>query len=89
VPLTSISVPECPVSYITSTSQELVQLYARSKILSDAGVTSKAEDIPIVLADAFVILSGEAARYESHMREAEERDRQMEERRNPTLRRKR
>lgn len=44
-------------------------------MLQDAGVKSfEAKDMPIPLADAFVIISGESMRYENAAREYDEYD---------------
>jgi hypothetical protein len=66
---------ECPVSCITKRSNELVQIFHRSRVLQDSGVASfKADDMSIPLADAFVVISGEQARYENAARDYDEFD---------------
>lgn len=51
---------ECPVSAITPESRELVQLYLRSKSLKEVGAATYSDgELPIRLADAFVLFSNE------------------------------
>lgn len=66
---------ECPVSLITPQSRELVQIYFRSKILHEAGVAPLgAEDLPIKVADAFVVIATEANIVEGAINEIEHFD---------------
>jgi len=66
---------ECPVSCVTRQTHELIQIYHRAKSLQDAGVSSfSAKDMPIPLADAFVVIGGEEAKYESVARDYAEYD---------------
>jgi hypothetical protein len=66
---------ECPVSVTTKQSDQLVQTYHRSRSLQEVGVsTFRANGMPIPLADAFVILSSEANRYENAARDYEQYD---------------
>ncbi len=64
--IAGVQVNECPVSVITPKSRDLIQLFSRLQSLKELGVSTYAEgDIPIPLADAFVILSNEEKKCES------------------------
>ena len=68
---------ECPVSIIwhDSTAKELVQLFERSKVLAEAGVgPADPNELPITLADAFVVLQGEENTYKCARAEHEARE---------------
>ena len=67
---------ECPVSYITPESYELVQIYARSKqIGGEQGIASlcgpNLDNWPCRIADAFCVLETEKVKTESVRMEAE------------------
>lgn len=73
------SISECPVSYITPESYELVQMYARSKQIGGEQGTSSLfgpnlDDWPCRIADAFCALETEKVKTESARFEAEKGD---------------
>ncbi len=70
------SINECPASYITPESYELVQLYARSKqIGGESGSVSlfgpNLDDWPCRIADAFCALETERVKTDSARMDAE------------------
>ncbi len=67
---------ECPVSLITPQSRDLIQIYWRSKSLKEVGISSHATaDLPIPLADAFVVISNEENRCANASHDYDEFDR--------------
>lgn len=74
--MSGTSINECPTSYITAESYELVQLYARSKqIGGESGSVTlfgpNLDDWPCRIADAFCVLETERVKTESARIDAE------------------
>ncbi len=65
---------ECPVSFVTERSNELVQIYQRQQILKNAGATFDGDEMPIPLVEAMIVLAQETGAYEVMARENEERE---------------
>lgn len=61
---------ECPVSLITAKSEELIQVFAKSKALASFGATPYGNNLakwPAKMVEAFVILEEEQAKTDRMM----------------------
>jgi hypothetical protein len=74
------STGECPISLITDESQELLELYHKSKVMREFGVAPFGGDMnkwPARLVDAFMVIRQEEMKVENLMRDVTQSERRQ------------